>query len=38
MSVLEGSIVAIQMRIPDDHDAETRESLVDAEFGNWLRP
>ena len=40
MSVLEGSIIAIQMRIlvPDDHEAEARELLVDAELGNWLRP
>src|SRR5664280_227866 len=40
MSVLEGSILAIQMRIlvPDDHEAEARELLVDAELGNWLRP
>src|ERR1035437_11199171 len=40
MSVLEGSIIAIQMRIlvPDDHEAEARELLVDADLGNWLRP
>ena len=40
MSVLEGSIMAIQMRIlvPDDHEAEARELLIDAELGNWLRP
>ena len=40
MSVLEGSIIAIQMRIlvPDDHETEARELLVDAELGNWLRP
>ncbi|NMM24342.1 MAG: DUF2007 domain-containing protein [Phycicoccus sp.] len=40
MSVLEGSIIAIRMRIlvPDDHEAEARELLVDAELGNWLRP
>ena len=39
MSVLEGSIMAIQIRIlvPDDHEAEARELLVDAELGNWLR-
>jgi len=39
MSVLEGSIIAIQMRIlvRDDHEAEARELLVDAELGNWLR-
>ena len=40
MSVLEGSIIAIQIRIlvPDDHEAEARELLVDAELGNWLCP
>jgi hypothetical protein len=40
MSVLEGSIMAIQMRIlvPDDREAEARELLIDAELGNWLRP
>jgi len=40
MSVLEGSIIAIQMRIlvPDEHEAEARGLLVDAELGNWLRP
>jgi hypothetical protein len=39
MSVLEGSILAIQSRIlvPDDREAEARELLVDAELGNWLR-
>ena len=40
MSVLEGSIMAIQMRVlvPDDREAEARELLIDAELGNWLRP
>jgi hypothetical protein len=39
MSVLEGSIGAIQVRVlvPDDREAEARELLVDAELGNWLR-
>ncbi len=40
MSVIEGSISAIQVRIlvPDDQQAQARELLVDAELGNWLRP
>ena len=40
MSILEGSIGAIQMRIlvPDGRTAEARELLIDAELGNWLRP
>ena len=40
MSILEGSIGAIQMRIlvPDERAAEARALLVDAELGNWLRP
>jgi hypothetical protein len=40
MSILEGSITAIQMRIlvPDERKAEARELLTDAELGNWLRP
>lgn len=40
MSILEGSISAIQIRIlvPDEHEAEGRELLIDAELGNWLRP
>jgi len=40
MSILEGSIGAIQVRIlvPDEHEAEARELLIDAELGNWLRP
>lgn len=40
MSVLEGSIAAIQIRIlvHDDDEAQARELLVDAELGNWLHP
>lgn len=40
MSVLEGSITAIQIRIlvPDDYEAEARELLTEAELGKWLRP
>lgn len=40
MSVLEGSISAIRMRIlvPDEQEAEARVLLIDAELGNWLRP
>ncbi len=40
MSVLEGSIAAIQVRIlvPDDRDTDARELLVDAELGKWLHP
>ncbi len=40
MSVLEGSITAIQIRIlvPDDRETEARELLVDAELGKWLHP
>lgn len=39
MSSLEGSILAIQMRVlvPDDQEAEARELLTDAELGDWLR-
>ena len=39
MSVLEGSIGAIQIRIlvPDEREDEARDLLVDAELGNWLR-
>ncbi len=39
MSTLEGSILAIQMRIlvPDGSEAEARELLVDADLGGWLR-
>ena len=40
MSVLEGSIGAIQVRIlvHDDDEDEARELLTDAELGHWLRP
>jgi hypothetical protein len=40
MSIIEGSISAIQTRIvvPDDHEAEARELLTDADLGEWLRP
>jgi len=40
MSVLEGSITAIQVRIlvPNERVQEARELLVDAELGNWLKP
>jgi hypothetical protein len=40
MSILEGSIGAIQMRIlvPDEFEALARELLIDAELGSWLRP
>lgn len=39
MSVLEGSIGAIQARIlvPDEDEATARDLLVDADLGNWLR-
>ena len=39
MSILEGSATAIQVRIlvPDEHEAEARELLIDAELGHWLR-
>jgi hypothetical protein len=39
MSVLEGSITAIQIRVlvPDDYEAEARELLTEAELGQWLR-
>ncbi len=39
MSVLEGSISAIQIRIlvPAEHETEARALLVDAELGKWLR-
>ena len=39
MSILEGSIGAIQVRIlvPAELEAEARELLTDAELGNWLR-
>jgi hypothetical protein len=40
MSVLEGSINAIRMRIlvPDEHETEARELLTEAQLDNWLRP
>ena len=40
MSILEGSIGAIQMRVlvRDEQEDEARELLVDADLGNWLRP
>lgn len=40
MSILEGSILAIQARVlvPDSREAEARDLLTDAELGNWLRP
>jgi hypothetical protein len=39
MSVLEGSIMAIQARIlvPDDKETEARVLLIEAELGGWLR-
>jgi len=39
MSVLEGSISAIQIRIlvRDDDEDEARELLTDAELGHWLK-
>jgi hypothetical protein len=40
MSIIEGSIGAIQMRIlvPGDYEPEARELLIDTDLGNWLRP
>ena len=40
MSILEGSISALQIRIlvRDDDEDEARELLADAELANWLRP
>ena len=40
MSILEGSSNAIRIRIlvPDEHEPEARQLLIDAELGNWLRP
>lgn len=40
MSVLEGSISAIQQRIvvPDGREPEARALLLDAGLGQWLRP
>ncbi len=39
MSVLEGSIGAIRMRVlvSDDDEAAARQLLADAELGKWLR-
>ena len=39
MSVLEGSIGVIQVRIlvPEDREDQARELLTDAELGQWLR-
>jgi hypothetical protein len=39
MSVLEGSIGAIQVRIlvNDEDEDEARELLTDAELGHWLK-
>jgi hypothetical protein len=39
MSILEGSIGAIQMRVlvPDEDEADARELLVEADLGRWLR-
>ena len=39
MSVIEGSISAIQIRIlvPDEDEVAARELLTDAELGKWLR-
>jgi Putative prokaryotic signal transducing protein len=40
MSILEGSIGAIQIRIlvPDAHETAARAVLIEAELGDWLRP
>jgi hypothetical protein len=40
MSILEGSISAIQIRIlvPDEYEAAARELLTEADLGNWLHP
>jgi hypothetical protein len=40
MSVLEGSIGAIQQRVlvSDAHAAQARALLADAELGAWLKP
>lgn len=39
MSVLEGSIGVIQVRIlvPEDREDQARELLTDADLGEWLR-
>ena len=38
-SALEGSLNFLQMRVlvPDEHVAEARQLLTDAELGEWLR-
>ena len=38
MSAIEGSILAIQMRIlvSEERHGEARQLLTDAEFGDWL--
>ncbi|MFC7493061.1 MULTISPECIES: DUF2007 domain-containing protein [unclassified Nocardioides] len=38
MSLMEGSIIAIQPRIlvPDEYDAEARQLLIDADLGEWV--
>jgi hypothetical protein len=40
MSILEGSISAIQIRIlvPDAYETAARVVLIDADLGDWLRP
>ena len=40
MSILEGSIGAIQIRIlvPDADETAARAVLIEAELGDWLRP
>jgi hypothetical protein len=40
MSIIEGSISAIQIRIlvPDEHEEVARKFLIDADLGNRLRP
>lgn len=40
MSVIEGSINAIQMRVlvPDEQEAVARALLSDADLGHWLKP
>ena len=39
MSVLDGSVLMIQMRIlvPDDRMPEAHELMVDADLGEWVR-
>jgi putative signal transducing protein len=38
-SALEGALNFLQMRVlvPDEHAAEARQLLTDAELGEWLR-